>query len=81
MNLVTQASNGREVIQQFRQHWPDITRMDLRMPEMNGTDAIGGIIRKEFPAAKIIILTTYESEAPERNETGCPGLLAQEPVG
>jgi len=61
MNLVAQASNGREAIQQFRQHHPDITLMDLQMPVMNGLDATVAI-RKEFPEAKIIILTTYESD-------------------
>src|SRR6202047_5082827 len=61
MNLVAQASNGREAIQQFRQHRPDITLMDLQMPEMNGLEAMVAI-REEFPEAKIIILTTYSSD-------------------
>jgi DNA-binding NarL/FixJ family response regulator len=58
MKLVAQASSGREAIQQFRVHRPDITLMDLQMPEMNGLDAIIAI-RGEFPDAKIIVLTTY----------------------
>lgn len=58
MNIVAQASNGREAIQQFRVHHPDITLMDLQMPEMNGLDAIIAI-RGEFPEARIIVLTTY----------------------
>jgi len=58
MKLVAQASNGREAIQQFRAHRPDVTLMDVQMPEMNGVDAISGI-RGEFPEAKIIVLTTY----------------------
>ena len=58
MNLVAEASNGREAIQLFRKHRPDITLMDLQMPEMNGLDALVAI-RGEFPEARIIVLTTY----------------------
>jgi len=58
ITLVGEASNGREAIQQFRAHRPDITLMDLQMPEMNGIDALIAI-RSEFPAAKVIVLTTY----------------------
>ena len=58
MKLVAQASSGLEAIQQFRVHSPDVTLMDLQMPEMNGLDAIIAI-RSEFPEAKIIVLTTY----------------------
>jgi DNA-binding NarL/FixJ family response regulator len=61
MVLVAEASNGREAIQQFRAHRPDITLMDLQMPEMNGLDATIGI-RGEFPEAKIIVLTTYKGD-------------------
>jgi len=61
MTLVAEASNGREAIQQFRAHRPDITLMDLQMPEMNGLDAIIAI-RAEFPDAKIIVLTTYKGD-------------------
>ncbi len=56
--VVAEASNGREAIQQFRIHRPDVTVMDLQMPEMNGVDAVSAI-RVEFPGAKIIMLTTY----------------------
>jgi DNA-binding NarL/FixJ family response regulator len=62
MTLVAEASNGREAIQQFRAHRPDITLMDLQMPEMNGLDAVIAI-RNEFPKAKIILLTTYAGDA------------------
>src|SRR6204780_2439490 len=62
MKLVAEASNGREAIQQFRTHRPDVTLMDLQMPEMNGLDAVIAI-RGEFPEAKIIVLTTYTGDA------------------
>jgi DNA-binding NarL/FixJ family response regulator len=62
MSLVAEASNGREAIQQFRAHHPDVTLMDLQMPEMNGLDAMISI-RGEFPEARIIVLTTYAGDA------------------
>jgi DNA-binding NarL/FixJ family response regulator len=74
MNLVAQASNGREAIQQFRQHRPDITLMDLQMPEMNGMDAMVAI-QKEFPEAKIIIVTTYESDVQPAMKLGARAYL------
>lgn len=61
MTLVGEASNGREAIQQFRAHQPDITLMDIQMPELNGLDALIAI-RNEFPEAKIIMLTTYAGD-------------------
>jgi len=61
MSLVAQASNGREAIQQFRIHSPDITLMDLQMQEMSGGDALIAI-RGEFPEARIIVLTTYTGD-------------------
>lgn len=62
MELVSEAADGREAIQQFRAHRPDITLMDLQMPGMGGIDAIGAI-RAEFPDAQIIVLTTYAGDA------------------
>jgi DNA-binding NarL/FixJ family response regulator len=61
MKIVAEASNGREAIQQFRAHHPDVTLMDLQMPEMNGLDAMIAI-RGEFPDARIIVLTTYAGD-------------------
>jgi DNA-binding NarL/FixJ family response regulator len=61
MSLVAEASNGREAVQQFRAHRPDITLMDLQMPEVNGLEAMI-TIRSEFPEARIIVLTTYTGD-------------------
>ena len=68
MALVSEASNGREAIQQFRAHRPDITLMDLQMPEMNGMDAIIAI-RGEFPDAKIIVLTNLQGRCADSSRT------------
>jgi DNA-binding NarL/FixJ family response regulator len=61
MQLVGEAANGREALEQFRKHHPDITLMDLQMPEMSGIDAISAI-RSEFPGARIIVLTTHAGD-------------------
>jgi DNA-binding NarL/FixJ family response regulator len=61
MELVAEASNGREALELFRKHRPDITLMDLQMPEMSGIDTIGAI-RGEFPEARIVILTTHAGD-------------------
>jgi DNA-binding NarL/FixJ family response regulator len=61
MELVAEACNGREALEQFRSHHPDITLMDLQMPGMSGIDAISAI-RGEFPEARIIILTTHAGD-------------------
>jgi DNA-binding NarL/FixJ family response regulator len=61
MTIVAECSNGREAIQQFRAHKPDVALMDLQMPEMGGLDAIIAI-RGEFPDARIIVLTTYAGD-------------------
>ena len=62
MLLVGEASNGREAIEQFRTHRPDITLMDLQMPLMSGGEALVAI-RREFPDARIVVLTTYSGDA------------------
>src|SRR5260370_33769929 len=61
MSLVAEASTGREAIQQFLTHRPDVTLMDLQMPDMIGLDAMISV-RCEFPEARIIILTTYTGD-------------------
>jgi DNA-binding NarL/FixJ family response regulator len=61
MRLVAQAAGGREAIQQFRQHRPDVTLMDLRLPDLGGIDAMIAI-RSEFPDARVVILTTFEGD-------------------
>ncbi len=61
METVAEASSGAEAIEQFCQHQPDVTLMDLRLGDMNGVDAISSI-RQDFPQARIIILTTYDTD-------------------
>lgn len=62
MKIVAEASTGREAIERFREHRPDVTLMDLRMPDMDGIEAMEQIIR-QYPDAKIVILTTYSGDA------------------
>ena len=61
MELVAEASTGREALEQFRNHRPDLTLMDLQMPDMDGIEAMVAI-RDEFPEARIIVLTTYKGD-------------------
>lgn len=61
MLLVSQAASGTEAIQQYREHRPDVTLMDLRLPDLSGIDAMLAI-RAEFPNARIIMLTTFEGD-------------------
>jgi DNA-binding NarL/FixJ family response regulator len=61
MILAAEASNGRQAIEKFREHNPDITLMDLRLPDMSGIDAMVAI-RSQFPEARIIILTTFAGD-------------------
>jgi signal transduction histidine kinase len=76
MTLVAEAANGREAVEQFRLHRPDVTLMDLQMPEMSGLEAIRAI-RAEFPDARIIVLTTYagDAEAQRALQAGARGYL------
>src|SRR5713226_3812689 len=74
MSLVAQASNGREAIHQFRAHRPDITLMDLQMPDINGIDAMIAI-RSEFPEARIIILTTFIADIEAAMKVGARAYL------
>lgn len=65
MVMVAQAASGREAIERFREHEPDVTLMDLRLPDMSGIDAAIAI-RTEFPEARIIILTTFDSDTDQQ---------------
>jgi DNA-binding NarL/FixJ family response regulator len=61
MELVSQASTGTEAIQRYREHQPDVTLMDLRLPDLSGIDAMIAI-RTEFPEARVVMLTTFEGD-------------------
>jgi DNA-binding NarL/FixJ family response regulator len=76
MLLVAEASSGREAIQGFREHRPDITLMDLRLPDISGIDAMVAI-RTEFPDARIIMLTTFEGDVEIRRalQAGAVGYM------
>lgn len=60
-SVIAEAVNGAEAVELFRQHQPDVTLMDLRLPEMTGVEAVERI-RREFPSARIIVLTTYDGD-------------------
>jgi DNA-binding NarL/FixJ family response regulator len=62
MTLIAEAFNGHDALQKFREHQPDVTLLDLRLPDMSGIDAMIAI-RNEFPEARAIILTTFEGDA------------------
>jgi len=81
MDVVAQACNGREAVEVFRRLRPDVTLMDLRMPDMNGIEAIS-IIRAEFPDARIIVLTTYagDAQAAAALKAGASGYLLKSMV-
>lgn len=77
--LVAEASNGRQALERYREHRPDVVLMDLRMPEMDGVSAIGAI-RAEFPDARILALTTYEGDVDIHRalEAGARGYLIKD---
>jgi DNA-binding NarL/FixJ family response regulator len=62
MTVVAEATNGREAVREFRARRPDVTIMDLRLPDMSGIDVLVAI-RKEFPDARVVVLTTFEGDA------------------
>jgi DNA-binding NarL/FixJ family response regulator len=76
MTLVAQAATGTDAVQQYRNHRPDVTLMDLRLPDLSGIDAMIAI-RAEFPEARVIMLTTLEDdvEAQRALEAGARGYL------
>src|SRR5580692_11036818 len=76
MILVSQAETGTEAIQHYRDHRPDVTLMDLRLPDVSGIDAMIAI-RAEFPEARIIMLTTFEGDVEVHRalEAGARGYL------
>ena len=76
MELVSQAANGAEAIQRHRDHRPDVTLMDLRLPDLSGIDAMIAI-RAEFPEARIVMLTTFEGDVEVQRalEAGARGYL------
>jgi two-component system NarL family response regulator len=79
LQVVAEAANGAQAVELFRQHQPDVTLMDMRMPRVSGLAAIQQI-RAEFPQARIIVLTTYETDADIRLalEAGAIGYLLKD---
>jgi len=76
MTMVSQAAGGSEAIQKYREHKPDVTLMDLRLPDLSGIDAMIAILA-EFPDARIIMLTTFEGDVEIQRalEAGARGYL------
>ena len=81
MLIVGEAANGREAIEMFRSRRPDVTLMDLQMPDVNGIDAVVAI-RQEHPQARIIVLTTYEGDALARRalKAGVAGYILKDMI-
>jgi len=76
MQVIGQAANGKDAVQEFKKHQPDVTLMDLRLPDMSGIDAMIAI-RAEYPEARIILLTTFEGDVEIKRalEAGARGYL------
>ncbi len=82
LSVIAEATNGREALEKFRLHHPDVTLMDLQMPEIGGIDAILAI-RNEFPKARIVVLTTYRGDvnAVRAIKAGAVGYLLKDKIG
>ena len=76
MQVIGQAANGKDAVQEFKKYQPDVTLMDLRLPDMSGIDAMIAI-RAEFPDARVILLTTFEGDVEIQRalEAGARGYL------
>ncbi|MEI9972723.1 MAG: response regulator transcription factor [Ignavibacteriota bacterium] len=79
MLLVSQAVNGADAIRSYRDHRPDVTLMDLRLPDLSGIEATIAI-RSEFPEARVIVLTTFEDDFENRRalDAGARGYLLKD---
>jgi two-component system NarL family response regulator len=82
MEVVAEAANGLQALELFREHLPDVTLMDLRMPEVEGIEAIH-MIRKEFPNSRFIVLTTYDGDEDiyRALQAGARGYLLKDMLG
>src|SRR4051812_4543669 len=77
LEVVAEAADGLQAIDLYRQHQPDITLMDMRMPRMDGVTAIKAIV-SEFPAARIILLTAFDGEEENARQAGAKGFVLKE---
>ena len=82
MNVIGEASDGKQAVEMYRQHRPDVTVMDLRLPVMSGVDAIREI-RREFAPARIIVLTTFDGDEDiyRALQAGARGYLLKDMLG
>jgi DNA-binding NarL/FixJ family response regulator len=76
MQVIAQAANAKDAVEQYRKHNPDVTLMDLRLPDQSGIDTLAAI-RADFPDARIIMLTTFEGDVEIKRalEAGARGYL------